>query len=429
MENSFVLGVGRKVITPPLGTPLSGYPNERPGVVVNDDLNATAIAMGHGIATALLISVDVCLLGNELIAELKNKINLATGISEDSIIISAIHTHSGPATATIWSGSNQEYVDSILTSGIIEASKEAVSNTVHVKMGIGVTKSLAGVNRRQLTQNNEVLLGQNPFGVFDPEMTVLSFVNKEGTPVANIIHYGCHATAAGENPEITRDWPGVMVDRMEKETSAVTLFINGAEGDIGPRISNGRTTGDLSMAKEVGSVAALDAVRAFKSIKEYRDVTFKTLAGDISIPYKPIKPLEELIKEKDALGDPDTLIEVAWQKYQTLSKAIDMIKNGEEFKTMFTNRQVLFAFNSVVLVPFSFEMFCEISLRLKKYCPYQHTLCLSNANGRNGYLPTEDQLCRGGYEVDMFLYGDVHSLCNDADCIIINEYLKLIEKL
>ena len=43
-------------------------------------------------------------------------------------------------------------------------------------------------------------------GAFDPTMTVIRFVSEDG-PVANIIHYGAHATSAGLNYEVTRDWP------------------------------------------------------------------------------------------------------------------------------------------------------------------------------------------------------------------------------
>ncbi len=48
-------------------------------------------------------------------------------------------------------------------------------------------------------------------------------------------------------------------------------------------------------------------------------------------------------------------------------------------------------------------------------------------NGYEAYLPTEDQLCRGGYEVDCFLYCGAYTLVNNADQIIINENLKLLK--
>ena len=112
-----------------------------------------------------------------------------------------------------------------------------------------------GVNRREIRANNKIDFGQNPWGCFNPRMTVISFKNDEGNVVANIIHYGAHCTAAGRNTEISRDWAGVMVDSLEKESGGITAFFNGAEGDVGPRLSNGGTTGDMSHVKETGEIA------------------------------------------------------------------------------------------------------------------------------------------------------------------------------
>jgi len=92
-------------------------------------------------------------------------------------------------------------------------------------------------------------------------MTVISFADEEGKVVANIVHYGMHGTCAGRNYEISRDWAGVMVDDVERVSGAITAFFNGAEGDVGPRLTNGLTTGngDITYAERHGALAAHDA--------------------------------------------------------------------------------------------------------------------------------------------------------------------------
>ncbi len=50
-----------------------------------------------------------------------------------------------------------------------------------------------------------------------------------------------------------------MTDAVEKESGAITAFFNGPEGDVGPRLSNGRTVGDLRHVHELGKMAAKDA--------------------------------------------------------------------------------------------------------------------------------------------------------------------------
>ena len=90
--------------------------------------------------------------------------------------------------------------------------------------------------------------------------------------------------------------------------------------------------------------------------------------------------------------------------------------------------QTIIALGDVVFIPFPFEVFSEIVMRLREYSPYRHTLSLSNTNGSKGYLPTQDQLCRGGYEVMNFSYRDVFSLAEDTDRHLINENLRIIRE-
>ena len=57
----------------------------------------------------------------------------------------------------------------------------------------------------------------------------------------------------------------------------------------------------------------------------------------------------------------------------------------------------------------------------------ERILSLSNANGTEGYFPTENELCRGGYEVNSFKYRGVQTFTDDADYQIIKETLKNLE--
>jgi hypothetical protein len=141
---------------------------------------------------------------------------------------------------------------------------------VPAEIAVGETESKVGINRREQTEEGMIKLGQNPYGCYDPFMTVVAVRNaqtKEG--ILNLVHYGCHGTSAGANEEISRDWSGVMIDRMEAETGILTAFWNGAIGDVGPRLTNGKTTGSIHYTEELGGVAAEDAMRAFRQRSGY----------------------------------------------------------------------------------------------------------------------------------------------------------------
>lgn len=442
--DQFKIGVAREIITPPLGTMLYGYVCKRPAAVVNDDLTVNAISIEQGNTKAIMISADLVSIGSELADRIRTLVSQETNVPAKNISFSVTHTHSGPAikTANGWGSSNEKYIEEILIPKTITASKRAMSSMMAATMGVGTTHSKVGINRRELMQDGKVRLGQNIYGMYDSLMTVMSFKSLEGAPIVNLVHYGCHGTSAGRGLEITRDWAGVMVDRMEIETGATTVYFNGAEGDVGPRLSNGRTTGDVGEREaedhpcgdirfvyELGSVASIDAMTTFRNIKNYKDVEFQVVSDVLRLPYDKQPTQQEAEDWLQKLGDPDKLQSVQFREYAKVCGILDMYKNNQSFDSHLEIEQTLFAFNSVVFVPFHFELFSEISLRLRDYSPFEHTLCLCNTNGSNFYLPSQDQMVRGGYEIDVFRNGSVYKLKDDTDNTIINENMRLIDKL
>ena len=433
MNKQFKIGCNRQIITPPLGTLLYGYTTKRPASKVNDDLCVSAIYCEQNETRGFMISADICSVTKEIVNTIRELINKETGVLCENISFSATHTHSGPAIKSSggWGTANVEFIKNTLIPMTVKASKLAMSNAVPALLGVGTTQSLVGINRRQILPNGEVVLGQNPFGVCDTTMTVLSFKDLNGKNLLNVIHYSCHGTAACRCTEITRDWMGVMVDGLELESGATSVFFNGSEGDMGPRLSNGKTTGetnDLRYVKEIGTLGAIDAIRAFKNIKEYREVKFDLIKGTIELPYKPIPTLEEAKEKLATLPAPENLIEVQKREYQALNDTIKMHENGFKFDSSMKFHQVMFLFNSTVFVPFPFEVFSEIALRLRKYSPFENTLCTCNTNDSHFYLPTREQMARGGYEIEIFLYANVYKLKNDTDDTIIKENLRIINE-
>ena len=444
MKELFKVGVGKAIITPPLGTLLYGYAFKRPAAMVNDDLRVNVIFAEQGKTKAVLISADVVSIGKDLGDRIRELISKEIDVPFENISFSATHTHSGPAikTAKGWGNADETYINDILIPRTIEAVKEATLSVRPAVMGVASTRSEVGINRRELTQEGKIILGQNEYGIFDPNMTVISFKTSEGAPIANVIHYGTHGTAAGRGLEITRDWPGVMVDMMEKETGAHTIFFNGSEGDVGPRLSNGQTTGDvrdwtkteeptgdIGYVYEIGTVAGIDAIRAYKSIKEYSEVDFKVESGVLKLPYDQQWSFEDAKARLAELDAKDKLIEVENREHAKIKAVVDMYENNIPFDTYLDMDQTIFAFNSIAIVPFQFELFSEISLRMRKYSPFEHTLCLCNTNDSNFYLPTKDQMERGGYEVDIYRLASVYKFVDNLDDVIINENMKILKKM
>ena len=59
----------------------------------------------------------------------------------------------------------------------------------------------------------------------------------------------------------------------------------------------------------------------------------------------------------------------------------------------------------------------------------KQVLCVSNTNGFEGYFVTEDAICRGGYEVEMFLYGRPQKFCDNADWHLMKQMTQSVKRL
>ena len=215
------------------------------------------------------------------------------------------------------------------------------------------------------------------------------------------------------NHEITRDWSGVMVDALEAHSGAVTAFFNGTVGDSGPRISNGQTVGDLSFVYELGEKAAADARRIFDTLPAPQDAALAVSEREIVLPLKPRMPEADARQMweqyKEAAVNADGMIRAHLE---------DTLRSYEEGASDLTERgfsQTVIALGDVVFAAFPYELFAEIGLRMQRECKGRVVLPLSIANGDESYFVTQDALCRGGYEVEMFCYRHRQPFCDDAD--------------
>ena len=433
MINKLYLGAARKIITPKIGAALYGYRPNLFSESINDDLTATAYAFTQGDVSAMLISCTLGSIKTSIDTEVRELISKETGIDYGNIIICCTHTHSAPnlTGTTGWGDIDREYYENIFLPNIISAAKEASENKVPVTVGYSQGESTVGINRRELTAENKITLGQNPWGPCDKRMMVISFMDEDGKRVANLIHYGCHGTAAGRNLEVSRDWSGVMIDVVERDFGGITAFINGPEGDIGPRMPNGKTVGlqNVKYAMELGGYAARDAVSVCEKLKAYHKAELSVYSGEVKIPLAPRMPLETA-KAEYAKGLEGRNINHDGLYTECCRKTIESYEKGEADEQYRAYNQTIIRIGDIAIVSFPFELFTEIGMRIDTYCndiPY--VLSLSNANGSEGYFATESERCRGGYEIKMCDIKHIQPYAKDADFALICDTLENLKKV
>ncbi len=422
-----LLGFDRQDITPEIGCFLYGYVDDLRSESIHDRLNVNAFYLKNDETAALMISAEVCSINTEFSARMRREISLATGVPSDNIILHGIHNHTGPNTDgnTGWGRLDIEYCEGVLLPAAVKASENAVKSAEEALVGISMGISLVGVNRREQTPENHVTFGQCEWGCFDPRMAVFSFKTTKGAPIANLVYYTCHGTCAGLNTAISRDWAGGMIDALENHTSAPTAFFCGPEGDVGPRLSNGQTVGKIEDVEVMGAIAGEDAKAIYDTITEYRPLDFSVIPASIDIP------LKRRIDKEDAL---EKLLEFRNEKVNLEGQIRDycerVLKSYEDdyidIKAR-TIEQTLLSINDNIFVAMPFELFSEIALRINKAKKGFEVFCLSNANGSEGYFPTQSEIPKGGYEINMYLTHFIQPYCDKADWHLFKETLKNLE--
>lgn len=426
MTDSLLAGVARADVTPPLGTWLAGYPApDRFADAVDDPLHATALALEQGDQRAALLVLDWVIIEEEERFAIANAVEQRIGIPAGHLTIHAIQTHSAPQTQSVFGFNPKDaaYIASALPR-IVDCVCEAWESRQPARFGVGVGRCDAGVNRRQILENGEVTLGVNPFGAYDPELTVLRFDTAEGH-LASVINYGAHPTTRGADCRgISRDWPGVAMDFLQAHTGGPVLFLNGVVGDVAPRNTRPGPPGSI----EVGTVVGREAARVHDGIRCHEGAPLRIHAEEVAWPLAPLDSREQAEAKLRALPAAPT----DWfaQATREHCQAVLATWASGNVKTHRPFLQTLLRIGDAAILPFPGEVFAEIGLRIKAASPFAHTLVVSTANASLGYLVTREARARGGFEVMVAdtLFG-AYALDHKIDDFLVAKGLQLLRNL
>ena len=214
------VGVGRKCITPPMGTAMSGYFRPRFSSGVLDDIYVTAVAFDDGKNRAMIISLDLCGLKNqEYQDKYKRMVSESCGISFDAIITNCSHTHTGPIVGYDKSSeteSNPIY-DELLGEYIRDAAVMACNDLKDARFFVskGEVKNLAFVRLFRMkdgsVKTNPGCLNPDIVApIAEPDETVrLVKITRDGGEDILITQFGVHADTVG-GEKISADFIGAL---------------------------------------------------------------------------------------------------------------------------------------------------------------------------------------------------------------------------
>ncbi len=143
MDGSIKAGAGKVDITPPLGISIVGTFIDNRAEMIIDKLFVNSLIIDDGKKEIAIISVDVCVIPDNIYKDIVSMIVKNCGIKKDNIIIGATHTHSGPLLAELFLGIGEiwiDYIESFIRS-VVRSVSMAQKNMKQVRIGVGKGKN------------------------------------------------------------------------------------------------------------------------------------------------------------------------------------------------------------------------------------------------------------------------------------------------
>jgi len=224
-----VLLAGASKVPLPLypGLPMAGY-GRRVGTAkgIHDLLFARALALKEGEEQAILLSVDLLAITDEMREAVLRKIRARISFPKHALMIAATHTHSGPGALS--SGFLEQFAAGPFdrpyfektTDTLAAAALLAVKALAPARIGYGVAAVPEFIRNRM-----------NRSGPVDPELRFVAFVGEEGETIATLVNFSAHATVLKpDNLYFSGDYPGFLEAALE-EQGGVALFTAGSVAD------------------------------------------------------------------------------------------------------------------------------------------------------------------------------------------------------
>lgn len=375
-------GVARVDITPPNGLKLQGYPGAgRLATGVRDPLYARVLLLQVGQQRIALVNLD-------LIAPFEpdylTRLREATKQDASELLVSAIHTHSGPALIPESSPPPREWEAGAIDK-IAGAVHEAATNAVEAHLGVGYGVAFVGHNRlRQNTNGSVTWFEKNFSGVstypIDPTVLVIRIDDRNGQPLAILVNYACHPVIYGPDNELySADFPGVMTRVVERafEGKALAFFLQGADGDINPLYAvTSLKEGGAELSERAGTELARVVIRVAQGI------------------HPETEPTSNLQVRRDSLLFRSRWDRQKWQAADPGNAQAIARKTRPEYELPITT---LLINKRLAILTMPGEPFVELQLQWRSRCPVSDCLLLGYTDGYFGYFPTITAAARGGY--------------------------------
>ena len=434
-------GVSRVTITPPVGIRMLGYTVQAGcSDSIERELTATALILTDGQTKVVLIACDIVFIQSPHVDRIRERIGQRLRIPATQVLINSSHTHLGPMLPGWKSESSEQQTLQERYVAILEESLTGLAATADAKLrpariGAGSGNVAIGINRREKLPTGGIIIGENPDGAVDREVSVLRVDDLGGMTLATVYAAGCHTVVLGpKTSALSPDFIGPAREIIEAATQAPSLFLQGAAGNVNPICGIGTGGSEQSDdADRLGAMLAGETLKTWAGIRthnrsgprrvvqsvaaisvwdyeplpaecvEYLGVTCRRL----TLPMAPLpdqatadQQLADNRTARDeavARGDSPGALNVVQRLYEWAELVATTVAVGKPVTRVLDVWAM--RINNIAIVAVNGEAFAELSLQVKQQSPLTHTIFLGYSNGCLGYFPTPEAFAEGGMEV------------------------------
>ena len=387
-------------------------------------LKTKTLALSMGDTILLLVVVDLCHLKQDQSNMIRQRIGERTGVPVDHIVVSCSHSHSTPFAEPL--DGPYPFLD-FVAGQATDAAVAACESRQPARIGFGTGHVVgASFNTRVPLEDGHVKFSRDfreglaTGRPIDPRVSMLRVDDEAGRPLAGWVRLALHPACVIFNAPLSAEFPGYMTDELTATVGqdAPFLFSLGACGDVNcvPMFGSEDDTRrlGLNLASWIGPM--------FESI--HTGAPSRLLAASRSVdlsldPPPSVEQLDREIAEVDAFctsldTDPtgEWVMGVNCAPHWTVEekkkhvgplkewaeKVKQMLADGETFPSTWRSQLTTWVINDIGLVFYSGEPLVELGLELAARSPLKETLLMAVSNGTDGYVGTDVDRQRAGYE-------------------------------
>ena len=441
-------GFSRLCITPPLGTPISGYYEARFVKGVLDDLYATAVAFSDGEKKSVVIALDIIMLTQAECNIYRKIVSDYCDIPMEAIFITCSHTHTGPMIGKDFASElhGDETYEKFLGIQMRDAAFYALEDLSDAELSIaeGKAERISFIRRFRMKDGS---VRTNP-GVGNPDIDyalgtpnetvkLLKVIREENDDIF-IVNFGVHPDVVGGD-YISADYPGAVCSTIEGAMPGTKcMFLQAPQGDvnhINPKPEGADSNGleitfdgcprGYEHAIHMGRVIAGAVLSICGKTTPVNCDCIEFANKTVTIPSN---------QENDRLDEARKIVELheSGRDSELPYEAMELTTVVAEAKRIVTleNGPESFSFtlSAIKLGDFAFagipgEPFTEIANRIYEGSPFESTMLCCLTNGGDSYFPTSAAYGEGGYEAR------TSRLKRGGDDIVVSGTVELLSSL